>query len=173
MPSLSYPMLAIQFLESEWMKIISPAICATLNAAGIVKNLVRAVLYGPEQYQGLEVKNQYFLQEIIHTMAFLSKCVCNSFIGQLLQANAEAFSVEIGIPFSLTATIYNEKSYAYYMPLGWYKSLWKFTSNALYHLDLLEDYIIYRYFERRYLSNASFCGQRSQECRPQMSQFCL
>ena len=43
MPSLSYSMLATQFSEKQWSRIVAPAISATLNAAGMVKNLVRAV----------------------------------------------------------------------------------------------------------------------------------
>ena len=41
--------------------MILPAIQATLNAAGVVRNLGHAVLYGPEKYQGLTVKNPFFL----------------------------------------------------------------------------------------------------------------
>ena len=36
MPSLSYKMIATQFTEQQWNKMISPAIQATLNAAGVV-----------------------------------------------------------------------------------------------------------------------------------------
>ena len=50
--------------------MISPAIQATLNSAGVVRNLDHVVVYGPEEYQGLAVKNPYFLQEIIHIVAF-------------------------------------------------------------------------------------------------------
>ena len=45
MPSLSYKMMASQFTEDEWKKMISPAIRATLNAAGIVRNMAHAVVY--------------------------------------------------------------------------------------------------------------------------------
>ena len=61
MPSLSYRMIATQFTEQQWNKMISPAIQATLNAAGVVRNLAHAVFYGPEKYQGLVVKNPFFL----------------------------------------------------------------------------------------------------------------
>ena len=63
MPSLSYMMIATQFTEQQWNKMISPAIQATLNAAGVVRNLAHAVLNGPEKYQGLAVKNPFFLQQ--------------------------------------------------------------------------------------------------------------
>ena len=44
MPSLSYTMIATQFTEHQWKKIISPAIQATLNASGVVRNLAHAIL---------------------------------------------------------------------------------------------------------------------------------
>ena len=48
MPSLSY--IATQFTEQQWNKVISPAICVTLNAASMVHNLAHALLYGPDNY---------------------------------------------------------------------------------------------------------------------------
>ena len=120
--------------------MISPAIQATLNAVGVVRNLAHAVLYGPEKYQGLAVKNPYFLQEIIHIVAFLTELVYSSSTGKLLKASAENFRVEIGIPFPLTATPYDANLFAYYCPSCWYKSLWKIASNVLYKLDISEDY---------------------------------
>ena len=90
-----------------------------LNATGMVKNLAHIVLYSSEKYQGLRVKNPYFLQEIIHIMAFLNESVCNSSTGQLFRANTEAFRVEMCIPFSIIETEYNGKTFAYYMPDSW------------------------------------------------------
>ena len=120
--------------------MISPAIKATFNATSVVRNLAHAMLHGPEEYQGLAVKNSYFLQEIFYIIAFLTESVCNSSNGKLLRASAEAFRVEIGIPFSLTSTPYDANTFAYYCPPCWYKSLWKFASNVLYKLDISEDY---------------------------------
>lgn len=140
MPTLSYRMIATQFTEREWNKAIRPAIRVTCNAAGMAKNFSRAVLFGQQKYQGIGVKNPFFLQEIIHITAFLNETACNSSTGELFKAYAEFFRVELGVPFSLTSTPYNEKTFASYMPQGWYKSLWKFMSNPLYNLDITEDY---------------------------------
>ena len=106
----------------------------------MVKTLASAVLHGPETYHGHSVKNPSFLQEIIHISAFINGLVCNLSTGELLCVNAEAFCVEMGILFSLTATKYNENTFACYMPTRWYKVLWQFNSNILYKLNLLEDY---------------------------------
>ena len=140
MPSLSYKMIVTQFTEHQWNNMISPTIQATLNATSIVCNLAHTVLYGSKDYQGLSVKNPFFLHEIIYTIAFLNEAVCNSSTGQLLRANAKAFRVEIGIPFAFTSTPYNENTFAYCLPYCWYKSLLRFTSNALYMFNISEDY---------------------------------
>ena len=109
MPSFAYPMIAKQFAEQQWNKIISPTICTTLNTADMVKTLAHAILYSLETYQGLGVKNLFFLQEIIHIIAFTNEPVCSSQTGELYCANTKAFLVEMGIPISLTSTSYNEK----------------------------------------------------------------
>ena len=91
MPTLSYRMIATQFIEQEWNKAISPAIRVTCNAAGMAKNFSRAVLFGPQKYQGIGVKTPFFLQEIIHITVFLNEAACNSSTGELLKAYAEFF----------------------------------------------------------------------------------
>ena len=140
MPTLSYRMIATQFSKQQWNKAIFPAIRATCNAAGIVKNFPHAILYRSLVYLGIGVKNLFFLQGIIYIIMFLNEAACNSSTDELVRFNAEFFRVEIGVPFSLTATKYNEKTYASYMPSGWYKNLWKFMLNPLFKLNITEDY---------------------------------
>ena len=110
-----------------------------MNAAGMTKNIAHAIFYGPLEYQVIWVQNPYILQGIIHIIAFLNKGVCDSSTGKLLQANVEFFQVEMGIPFSLTNTKYDEKTYVYYIPSGWYKNLWKFMSTPIFDLDITEE----------------------------------
>ena len=107
MPSLSYRMIATQFSEEEWNKAIRPAIRATMNAAGMAKNIAHAIFYGPLEYQGIGVQNPFFLQGIIHVTTLLNEGACDSSTGELLRANAELFRVEMGIPFLLTSTKYD------------------------------------------------------------------
>ena len=46
----------------------------------------------------------------------------------------------MGIPFSLTSNKYDDKTYASYMPSGWYKSLLRFMSTPIFALEITEDY---------------------------------
>lgn len=48
MPSLQYPMIATQFDEDEWEKVIQLALSVTLNKAGMVKTFPLKVLYGSD-----------------------------------------------------------------------------------------------------------------------------
>ena len=50
MPTLSYRMIATQFIEQQWNKTIALAIRMTYNATGMAKNLAHAVLYGSLKY---------------------------------------------------------------------------------------------------------------------------
>ena len=111
-----------------------------MNAAGMAKNIAHVIFYGPLEYQGIGVQNPYILQGIIHITTFLNEGACDSSTGELLRANAELFRVEMGIPFSLTITEYNKKTYAAYMPSGWYKNLLKFMSMPIFDLEVKEDY---------------------------------
>ena len=120
--------------------MISSAIQATLNSAGVVWNIAHAVLYGPEKYQGLVVQNPFFLQQIIHITTLIIEAMCNSSTGKLFRYSAETFRVEIGIPFSLTSTPYDEKTFASYYSPCWYKSLWRFMSKAIHRLNVCEEY---------------------------------
>ena len=69
--------------------MISPAIQATLNATGVVQNLAHVVLYGPKKYQGLAVKNPFFLQQIIQITALMTDAVCNISTEELLRYRAK------------------------------------------------------------------------------------
>ena len=57
----------------------------------MAKNFAHTVLFGPTKYQGIGVKNPYFLQETIHIIAFLNEAAYNSSTGELLQSNADFF----------------------------------------------------------------------------------
>ena len=75
----------------QWNTTISPVIRVTCNAAGMAKNFAYTVLFGPIKYQGIGVKNPYFLQGIIHIIFFLNKAACNSSTSKMLQLTAEFF----------------------------------------------------------------------------------
>ena len=106
----------------------------------MTENFPHTILYSPPKYKGISVKTPTSYKKSFTSLHFLNEAVCNSSTGELLRSNAEFFRVEIGTPFSLTSTKYNEKLYASYMPSGWYKNLWRFMPNPLFKLEITEDY---------------------------------
>jgi hypothetical protein len=106
----------------------------------MAKLFPRKVLYGPELYQGMDMKHPFFLQEISHIMTHVQEAVCQSQTGQMIQMTAEAFRIDIGVPFSLNKTVYDDQRYAFYTPQCWYKTLWKFVSSNEFKIEIEEDY---------------------------------
>jgi hypothetical protein len=82
----------------------------------MAESFPRKVLYGPELYQGIDMKHPFFLQEISHIITHVQEAVCQSQTGQMIQMTAEAFQREIGVPFLLNKTVYDDQRYAFYTP---------------------------------------------------------
>ena len=111
-PSMIYPMVATHFTKNKWMKIIRPAVRATLSSSGMAKKTFQGAFFLSQKFQGLNVYHPYFHQEIIHIQTIFQGSLRNSQTGRLLRANAEAFRIEIGVPFSLSDMPYNRETFA-------------------------------------------------------------
>ena len=51
--TIEYPMIATMLTEKDWRGIMRPALEISLRKAGMASTFPRAVLYGPELYQGI------------------------------------------------------------------------------------------------------------------------
>jgi len=136
MKTMEYPMAVTQFLEAEWTRIVAPALQNSLQKGGMSKTFTRAVFYGPDHYQGFNVMHPYFNQEITHITTHVQESVNGSQTGKLLQGSAEAFRLELGLPFTLGTVKYD--LVAPYLSDCWYKHLFKFVSKQ--PLEIIEDY---------------------------------
>ena len=83
--------------------------------------LAHAVPYSPGIYQGINVCNPFFPQEIINIMVFLQESIGGSQIGNFILACAKVLRVEIGIPILITETENNEQTFLFYVPVGCHK----------------------------------------------------
>ena len=126
MKTMEYPMAVTQFSKAKWNTIVAPPLQISLQKGGMSKNFPRAVFYGPDHYQGLHVMHPYFNQEITHITTHVQENVNVSQIGKLLQGSAEAFWLELGLPFTLRTVTYD--IVAPYLSDCWYKHLCKFVS---------------------------------------------
>ena len=124
------------FSETEWNKIVSPALVPSLNKAGMAKNFSHAVLYGPAVYQGLQTMHPYFSQEIDRISTHIQESVRGSQTGGLLRGTAEQARLEIGIPFTVGSVAYNYIKD--YMTHCWYGHMFKFISDQ--PIEIVEDY---------------------------------
>ena len=95
-----------------------------------------SVLYGPDLYQGFQVMDPYFNQEIFHIMTHLQESVNLSQTGQLLRGTPEAFRLEIGVPFTLGTVNFTIGSE--YTTDCWYKHMWKFADAQ--PIEIIEDF---------------------------------
>ena len=69
-------------------------------------------------------------------MTHIQEWVFKSQTVGLLRLSAEAFRVELGVPFTLGTT--SSFRYIYYVPDCWYKMLWKFIE--AHPVEIVEDY---------------------------------
>ena len=136
MKSIEYAMPVTQFSETEWHKILAPALKPTLQRSGISSSAPRAALFGPALYQGFDIMHPYFNQEICHIMTLVQESVCSSQTGLLLRLSAEALRLEVGVPFTLGDCDYSK--YSSYTTDCWYKAVWRFV--AKYPISVHEDY---------------------------------
>ena len=136
MKTLEYPMVVTQLDESTWNRILAPALTPALHKAGMSMNFPKAILFGPELFQGFQLMHPFFLQEISHITTHLQESVRGSQTGELLRLTAECFRLELGVPFQLGVTPYHP--YSSYVSHCWYFHLWKFYSE--YPIQAKENY---------------------------------
>ena len=72
----------------------------------------------------------------MYIMTHIQESVCKSQTGGLLLLSAEAFRMELGVPFILGST--SSFPYGYYIPDCWYITLWNFIE--AHPVEIVEDY---------------------------------
>ena len=102
----------------------------------ITRNAPRIPLFAPGVFQGLGWRHPYYTQGLRHIQTLLQASVSCSQTGALLCHTAEAFRVELRVPFSLGRTSYQR--YSSYVPRSWYKSTWEFADT--HELQVHKDY---------------------------------
>jgi len=122
--SLEYALPVTNLTESQWEKILSPALIPSLHKAGVSKSISRASLYGPAKFQGFNIQHPYYTQQIKHVTTLLQEVHSNTQTGMILLATAEQLRLELGFPLDINTSDFNACSA--YITHSWYSSLWKF-----------------------------------------------
>ena len=98
-----------------------------MTKSAMARKFPRGVLYGPDLYEGLNIKHPYYSQGIIQLMACIQECAISSQTGQFIQQLAERFMLELGYPVTLGDL--NSHITIKYLTPSWYGNLAKFVSS--------------------------------------------
>ena len=88
--SIEYSCIVTNFDSKKWNEILAPALENSLTKSAMARKCSRGVLYGPDLYEGLNIKHPYYRQSITKLMAYVQECAILSQTGLFVQTSAEA-----------------------------------------------------------------------------------
>ena len=100
MKTLEYPMVVTHLDENTCNLILSTSLTPALHKVGMSMNFPKAVLFGPELFQGFQLMYSFFLQEISHITTHLQESVCGSQTGNCSGLQLNVFAWKLGFNFS-------------------------------------------------------------------------
>ena len=118
-PSIAYPLVATYIDEDSLNKIESRALMAFLPKMGYNRNTARAVIYGPEEYGGLGIKNLYVEQSIEQIKAFMQHTRLDSPLGKTMLINLDWAQLIAGIQ----KPIFEDTRHLPHMEGEWFQSI--------------------------------------------------
>ena len=162
--SLEYALPVTNLTESQWEKILSPALIPSLHKAGVSKSIPRASLYGPAKFQGFNIQHPYYSQQIKHVTTLLQEVHSKTQTGMILLATAEQLRLELGFPLDINTCDYNVCSA--YITHSWYSSLWKFLwKSSITITENFTDPPMLWQRDTYLMSLFSNCGYKGEELR--------
>jgi hypothetical protein len=126
--TMEYPMMATYLTKVQCEKVMRPFLNAGLSASGVVKSMPRAVVWGPERYQGLGIRHLYTTQGVEHLLAILRHATRATLTGQLLRTSMDELQLELGLQHSLFSYSYSD--YGAIATKSWMTSTWQFLSES-------------------------------------------
>ena len=72
--SIEYSCIVTNFDSKKWNEILAPALENLLTKSAMARKFPRGVLYGPDLYEGLNIKHPYYSQGITQLMACIQEC---------------------------------------------------------------------------------------------------
>ena len=118
-------MVATTIDSKHWKFIMAPLLKSALPKGGIAQTFPRDVLYGPLSFQGLDLKDPWYHQEILHLITSVEETLHSSITGQLITAIVEQLRLEAGIPGFLTDHAFEPLSKL--LTDTWVTTMWKFA----------------------------------------------
>jgi hypothetical protein len=99
--NLRYPLRVTTFTRTQREDILRPVLQTTLSASGIYRNISRAAVHGPLEYQDLGITDLYTLQGLAHIQLLLRFGKQIPMQGQLPRTSLEQLRLKLGIPVGL------------------------------------------------------------------------
>ena len=96
MKGIEWPMASAALSEQQCNRIMQPVLKAGLRAANVQWRLPRALVYGPEQYNGLGLANAYLRMSVAMLKHVLTYYRRNTQEGLILQSNVQAMQLKFG-----------------------------------------------------------------------------
>lgn len=95
--SLTYPLPAVNISKEACKRIMAPVLHYLLPAIGVCRNFPRKLVYAPEKYMGLGIRNLYTVQETMRATDILSQVFRRSTSGRLYRSSLELLLIELGM----------------------------------------------------------------------------
>lgn len=126
--SIEYPLPALILSQSDHKTIMTPILNAFLPALGINRKFKRDVLYGPLEFQGLNIQNPFLTQGIHHITDIVDHSWQQTPTGAFIATSLEHLRLELGQNIPILETAMDTYS-PYLLNESWIVAAWKFMSN--------------------------------------------
>ena len=134
MKSLEYPMALTHLSVDQWEKIMSPILRVCLPKAKICRTFPKAVIYGPQKYQGLGIPHPSGLQLTRQLDMLLRHPVNQTTTSRYLDSCLQSHQLETGTSYGLLQQEYSNT--AILASDTWLKRVWKDLDSKGVHMEL-------------------------------------
>ena len=121
--TLEYPLTASTMRKKECDWIMSPAIQQGLKSSRIQSKMPRALVYGPETAQGLNIPSLHIIQTVSHIEIIQKHMSTSSITGKLLKSLMEKHQLECGSKTNFFEL--NPNSWSKLLTKTWLSTTWQ------------------------------------------------
>ena len=127
-PSLTYGLMATALTEKQAKEVFNPIREKVLPKLKVCRTAPAALVHGPTEYGGMEIKNIHTLQGIAHIKALLEEASQDTATGKLMRNLAEYHQLECGMEEDLFHLPYELMKEC--MTDTWMKNTMEFASTS-------------------------------------------
>ena len=122
---LEYSLPATTLTEAQCKQIMKPLLKVGLLALGVIVSFPRALVFGPEHFQGLAFPHLYTLQGLAHIYRLLKfGSSAEHMTSKLMRQSMEILKIEVGIPGPVLFQSY--ECFGHLATDSWLKHTWRY-----------------------------------------------